>query len=136
MGSIRKSRLPRYAVVGATAYFSEMFCLLILIRILDFKPVTAVAISFWVGFVIAFSLQKLITFKNYERKPKALAWQIISYCALVTWNYGFSLALIRLFAPKISAFVVRTVAIIVIASWNYVLYHYIFKTGSIIGKIK
>lgn len=126
-----KTRLPRYIVVGACAYTAEMSSLYGLINVANFTPLTAVAVSFWIGFIVAFTLQKLITFKNYENKPRALVRQLVLYGVLVIWNYGFTLVLIALLTPMLSAFVARTGAIVIIASWNFVIYRHIFKSKSL-----
>jgi len=126
-----KSRLPLYVIVGASAYTAEMGCIYALLNILNLKPVAAVALSFWVGFAVSFTLQKLITFKNYDRRPRVLAKQVVSYAALVAWNYGFTLMLVGLLSSYVSPFVIRTATILVIALGNYFIYHRIFKTRSL-----
>lgn len=126
-----KSRLPLYVLVGSSAYAAEMSCLYVLLNVLNLKPVVAVALSFWVGFTVAFTLQKLITFKNYDRRPRVLTKQVVSYAALVAWNYGFTLMLVSWLASYVSPFVIRTGAIMIIAFWNYFIYHRIFKVGAL-----
>jgi putative flippase GtrA len=126
-----KNRLPRYVIVGACAYTAEMISLYGLIKVASFTPITAVAVSFWIGFIVAFMLQKLITFKNYEKKPRALVRQLVLYGLLVVWNYGFTLLVVALLTPMLSAFVARTGAIVAIATWNFIIYRHIFKTKSL-----
>ena len=123
-----KNRLPRYVIVGGCAYVAEMSSLYGLISLVGLKPVLAVGVSFWVGFMVAFTLQKLITFKNYDRKPRSLARQLTSYALLVAWNYGVTLVLVAILTPQLSAFVIRTGAILLIATWNFFIYKRIFKS--------
>ena len=57
-----KNRIIRYLVVGVSAYALEMAVLFGLHDGVGLSPVESVAISFWFGLVIAFALQKFITF--------------------------------------------------------------------------
>lgn len=116
--------------MGGTAYLIEITSLYVLVDSLGFSPLKAVAISFWIGFVVAFTLQKLVTFKNYERQKEEIAKQLIMYGVLVGWNYGFTLVVVKLFGSHASIIVVRTLVIIMVTSWNFLLYHLIFKVPS------
>ncbi len=135
---INKSRLAKYIVVGATAYAAEMSSLYGLIHAGHLSPLRAVAVSFWVGFVIAFVLQKLVTFQNYEKHSAAIGKQIILYSLLVAWNYGFTILSVKALSGHGSVFVIRTFVILVVTGWNYLLYQSIFKDRSQInhGKTK
>lgn len=117
----------RYLVVGAVAFVIEMSALFILHNVLKFSSVTSVAISFWVGFAIAFILQKMVTFKNYQKSAKALSKQLVFYTILVSWNYVFSLSVVALLSENFSVYALRTGTIIVIICWNFIIYKLIFK---------
>jgi len=96
--------------------------------VLGLSDLAAVAISFWIGFVVAFVLQKWVTFKNHDKQPKVIGKQLIMYGALAAWNYVFTLGLVALFSHAMSVFLIRTVAIAIITLWNYVIYRkLIFK---------
>ncbi len=119
--------LYRYLFSGGVAYITEMASLVMFREALGLSPVAAVAISFWVGFVAAFLLQKLVTFKNYERAVHRLAKQMGGYGLLTVWNYAFTLLLARLFARTTSIFVIRTGTIAIITLWNFFVYQKMFK---------
>lgn len=121
------STLQRYIIVGSTAYLFEMATLYGLRIGLGFSPLKSVAISFWVGFIVAFLLQKIVTFKNHEKHARAIAKQLAGYSLLVGWNYGFTLVSVRLLSGTLSVFVIRTLVIMIITSWNFVLYRILFK---------
>lgn len=121
------SRFFRYLIAGGTAYVVEMATLYSLRIGLELSPVRSVAVSFWAGFLVAFTLQKLITFRNYVRHARGLARQIIGYSLLVLWNYVFTLLMVRLWSGLASVFVIRTLVIIVIMSWNFAAYRILFK---------
>lgn len=124
---IRNNRLITYITVGGTAYVLEMACIYVLRNVVGLSGVNSVAISFWVGLVIAFFLQKLLTFKNRHFGLKHLLKQSIGYSVLVAWNYCFSLILVIFLQRYISVFIIRTLAILCITLWNYKLYHILFR---------
>ncbi len=113
--------------MGGLAYVLEMASLYYFVHIVRLGSLGAVAISFWVGFCVAFTLQKTLTFKNYDRRPGIVARQLGLYCLLVAFNYGFTLLAVRLLESKMSVFVIRTGVIGIITSWNFVIYRFIFK---------
>lgn len=122
-----RSVLKRYAVVGASAYVIEMSCLLVLRHFLGLSPVSAVAISFWIGLIVAFVFQKLITFKNYDKRTHIVFGQMLAYGLLVVWNYGFTLLSVKLLSRSVSVFIVRTAVILIITSWNFIVYTKLFN---------
>jgi len=124
---ILKKRLVRYLVVGSIAYLVEMGTLYLLVHEVKISPVKSVAISFWVGLVVAFILQKWVAFENHIRQATALVNQLVIYGILVAWNYIFTLLAVKLFVHSASVYVIRTFAILVITSWNYVVYRALFR---------
>jgi putative flippase GtrA len=117
----------RYLVVGGLAYVVEISALYLLNHIAGLSPLSSVAISFWIGFFVAFVLQKFITFGNHDKRAHILARQLGLYSLLVGWNYLFTLLLVKLLVGTISVFIVRTIAILIITSWNYGVYKFLFK---------
>lgn len=127
MHNLRSNKLARYIVVGGVAYLIEMAALYGLRVLAHLDSVTAVAISFWVGFVAAFLLQKYVTFQHKDARPKVLARQLGWYSLLVAWNYVFTLAVAHYFASVASIFVLRTVVILIVTTWNFAVYRWVFK---------
>jgi len=122
-----KNTFVRYLLVGGTGYIVEMGALYVLHYVCNLSSFASAAVSFWIGFVVAFVLQKLVTFKNFERRPETVARQILFYSLLTGWNYLFTLVLVKLFAGHTSVLVVRTVAIAIITLWNFVVYKRFFQ---------
>lgn len=122
-----KDILKRYLIVGGISYLVEMGALYGLHHGLGFSAVKSVAFSFWVGLIVAFILQKLVAFQNYEHSAKTLTQQIGGYGILVAWNYAFSLIATDIFAKHASVFIIRTISILIITSWNYIIYKALFK---------
>lgn len=121
-----KKLAGRYLLVGITAYLIEMGVLYFFRQVLHLGPLLSVAVSFWVGFAAAFVMQKLITFENYARSASTITKQLGGYGLLVLWNYGFTLLAVHAFSRLTSVFVIRTLAIAVITSWNFAIYKHLF----------
>jgi len=122
------NQIIRYLFVGGFSYLVEMGCLFLLHTGLGLNATLAVAISFWVGFIVAYVLQKFVTFKNKDRSRSAVTKQLLGYSLLVGWNYLFTLLVVNLFVQYISVFVLRTLVIITTTAWNYIAYKKLFKT--------
>lgn len=120
-------QIVRYLFIGGLSFVIEISVLFALNQLLHVPPTISVAISFWVGFIIAYILQKLVTFQNKEKSKRALAKQLAGYTLLVLWNYGFTLLVVELFQNNISVVVLRTIVIVITTIWNYALYKILFK---------
>jgi putative flippase GtrA len=127
MDQLRTNRLVRYVVVGAAAYLIEMGALFLLQEVVRLSGVASVAISFWIGFVVAFVLQKYVAFQHRDARPKVLVRQLAIYSVLVAWNYIFTLAIAHFFANIASIFVLRTIVILIVTVWNFAVYRLVFK---------
>jgi len=54
--------------------------------------------------------------------------QIIAFCVLVLWNFGFTLLVAHILADLVPVAVTRTVALGITTIWNFYLYKtHIFK---------
>jgi putative flippase GtrA len=123
-----KNRLVRYLIVGVSAYLMEMAVLFGLHDGLGLSPVASVAISFWFGLVVAFVLQKFVTFQNRDKKVKVVSFQLTLYGCLVAVNYLITLLAVKHLSPKYSVFAIRTGVIALGTIWNYVIYNrFLFK---------
>lgn len=127
MDRLRNNTAVRYVVVGGLAYVVEMGVLFVLSTTFGVSSVMAVAISFWIGFVVAFVLQKFVAFQHHDTRPKVVARQLALYSTLVAWNYVFTLAVAQIFANFASIFVLRTIVILVVTLWNFAVYRLVFK---------
>jgi len=118
--------MARYIAAGGVAYLAEMMSLALLLFVFYTTPLAAAAIGFWVGFVVAFVLQKYVAFQDSRHQRRVLVTQVVLYSLLVLWNYAFTLGMVALLTPALSVFVVRTAAILLISIWNYVIYRRLF----------
>lgn len=129
IGPAHRAIFKRYLLVGVTAYAVEMTALYALRHGLGYGPISSVAVSFWIGFVTAFVMQKLITFRNYEKTTRIIAKQLVGYSLLVAWNYGFTLLVVDMFSRHASVFALRTSVIVITTSWNFVAYKFLFASA-------
>ena len=125
--TLAQHQVVRYIFVGGFSFVIEIATLYSLNQVLRVSPTISVAISFWVGFIVAYTLQKLVTFQNKEKSRRALTKQLVGYSLLVVWNYSFTLLVVELFHASISVIILRTVVIAITTIWNYFLYKKLFK---------
>lgn len=122
----KKHTVLRYLFVGGTSYSFELTALLLIYHLTGSKTAAA-AVSFLLGFLIAFVLQKLIAFQDFNKEMKVLTRQWSLYILLNVWNYGFTVIWVSAF-PAHYIIVSRTAALILMSVWNYVIYRkVIFK---------
>lgn len=117
----KETLLIRYLFVGGASYAVELSLLLILVHTFHQSQTAGEAIAYWVGLGLAFILQKLVAFQNYQREIKALSRQGAIYAVLTLWNYVFTLAFMGHFDQRYLIYT-RTVALIIMSFWNYFLY--------------
>lgn len=111
----------RYVFVGGSTYVLELIAIVVAQR-LGASAIVAVAISFWIGLLISFTLQKLVTFGDTRTHHKVLLPQIAAFTLLVLFNFGFTLLVTRLLQHDLPTVVIRTLAIGVTTLWNFYLY--------------
>ncbi len=120
----------RYLVVGGSIYGLELVVIVIAQRF-GASAVLAVGLSFWIGLVVSFALQKLVTFGDKRLHHRVLLPQIIAFSLLVLFNFGFTLLVTKLLYPALPAVVTRTLALGITTIWNFYLYKTrIFKTDA------
>lgn len=120
----------RYLVIGGSVYIFEL-AVIAAAQALGASDVWAVALSFWLGLLASFGLQKFVAFSDKRVHHKVLLPQIVAFSLLVLWNFGFTVGVTKLLSPMISPFICRTVALAVTTLWNFYLYRTrIFKPGA------
>jgi putative flippase GtrA len=118
----------RYLIIGGSVYALELV-VITLSQSLGASAILAVGLSFWIGLVVSFLLQKLITFSDKRTHHKVLVPQIIAFSLLVLFNFGFTVLVTKLLARTIPAVATRTLALLITTIWNFYLYRTrIFKT--------
>lgn len=124
------SQLQRYLFIGLSVYIIEVL-VIVVTQHLGGSAIIAVGLSFWVGLVASFTLQKLITFKDRRSHHSVLVPQAVAYTLLVLFNFGFTILVTNLLTPELPAVFIRTIALGITTIWNFYLYKtHIFKTDS------
>lgn len=111
----------RYLLVGGSVYVFELAVIVIAQRAGN-SAITAVAISYVLGTLVSFGLQKLVTFGDKRMHHRILIPQLVATCLLVVFNFGFTLAVTAALAHVIPAVVSRTIALLTTTIWNFYLY--------------
>ncbi len=115
------SQIIRYLVVGGAGYIVELV-VITLARAAGATAAVSVAISFTVGFVATFFLQKLLTFRDSRMHKKVVAKQFVAVTALVIVNFWFAVLVANLLDGVVSAQVSRTISLAITTIWNFILY--------------
>lgn len=113
--------LVRYILVGGISFAAELALLLLFTGVFDIQRTIATAVTFWVGLILAFVLQKLFAFKDYQKDLRAISRQGVSYGLLVAWNYTFTLFVVSVFPSRYLVFS-RVLAVAITTVWNYFIY--------------
>jgi putative flippase GtrA len=118
---LRQRQGARYIVVGGSTYVFELAAIVVA-QYFGAGAVLAVAVSFWLGLLISFTLQKLITFGDKRTHHRILLPQFVMFAALVLFNFGFTVGVTDLLQHSLPVVVIRTLAIGITTLWNYYLY--------------
>jgi putative flippase GtrA len=121
----------RYLMVGGSVYVLELAVIVVAQHWFGASAVVAVGLSFWIGLVVSFVLQKLVTFSDKRVHNKVLLGQIIAVTLLVIFNFGFTILVTKLLQRHLPAVITRTLALGITTLWNFYLYRTrIFKTDA------
>ncbi len=116
-----KNPTMRYLIVGGSVYVLELVIIVVAQR-LGATPVQAVTLSFLVGLVVSFMLQKLFTFGDTRMHHKVVIPQVVAVVLLVLFNLAFTLVVTELLQHILSPVVTRTLALGITTIWNFYLY--------------
>lgn len=120
--------LVRYIVIGVSIYIFELL-VIVVAQSLGAKAVVAVGISFWLGLIASFMLQKFVTFGDKRVHHKVLLPQMVAFAVLVLWNFLFTVGVTAALDSWVSPTITRTIALGITTIWNFYLYKTrIFRT--------
>src|SRR6266576_4853113 len=111
----------RYLVIGGSVYLLELV-VIVVAQELGASAVVAVGLSCWIGLIVSFGLQKIITFGDRRLHHRVLIPQIIAYSLLVVFNFGFTIGVTKLLSNVVPAVATRTLALAITTLWNFYLY--------------
>jgi putative flippase GtrA len=111
----------RYLITGVSVYLFELV-IIVIVRQLGGSAVLATGLSFWLGLITSFVIQKLFTFGDKRTSAGILGPQLIAFSVLVLFNFAFTLFVTHLLEKSLPATVIRTIALIITTFWNFYLY--------------
>jgi putative flippase GtrA len=119
----------RYLVIGVSVYLFELV-VIVVAQALGANTLLAIGLSFWLGLMVSFLLQKLVTFRDHRMQHRVVLSQLAAVTGLVIFNFGFTLLVAELLRNLLPAVVSRTLALGATTIWNFYLYRTrIFKTS-------
>lgn len=113
--------LKRYLVVGVAVYVFEL-TVIVVAETLGASGVQAVGLSFWLGLLLSFGLQKVVTFGDRRLHHRIVLPQLVAYSLLVLFNFSFTVAFTALLTPALPAVICRTGTLGITTLWNFYLY--------------
>ncbi len=79
-------RVARYLVAGGTGAFVNLGTLFVLVHFGEFYYLTGSVVSFLVAFSVSFILQKLWTFRDFEKNNALVGKQLYRYLLIALFN--------------------------------------------------
>jgi putative flippase GtrA len=132
MNTKLKPTTLRYLTIGIVVYVFELIVIVIAVAA-HMTSLVAVGLSFWLGLIVSFILQKFITFRDKRTNKKVLIPQLLAVSCLVIFNFGFTLLVTKLSTHIIPPTISRTLALGITTIWNFYLYRTrIFQTSPIL----
>lgn len=111
----------RYLITGVSVYIFELL-VIVVVRQMGGSAVLATGLSFWLGLIVSFIIQKIFTFGDKRKSASVLGPQLLAFSLLVLFNFGFTLLATSLLDQWLPATVIRTLALGVTTIWNFYLY--------------
>lgn len=113
--------LKRYLIIGISVYLFELV-VIVVAQTAGASAVVAVGLSFWLGLIASFLLQKLVAFGDKRLHRQILIPQVLAFSLLVLFNFGFTILVTKLLVSFIPAVLTRTLALGITTLWNFYLY--------------
>lgn len=118
----------RYLLVGGSVYIFELG-VIVVAQWQGASSLFAVGLSFWLGLILSFGLQKVLTFRDKRLHHRVLIPQLLAFSLLVLFNFIFTLAVTKLLVHLFPPALTRTLALACTTIWNFYLYRTrIFKS--------
>ena len=124
----RHGKVLRFITSGGTAAAVHFAVLILLVEVFAVYAVTSSVIAFLVAFAFSFILQKLWTFRNFNRE--AAGRQAVIYFAIAGTNFFINAGLMFLFIEYLALpyLIAQVLTSGLIAIESYFLYqHVVFK---------
>lgn len=116
-----KRPFGRYLVIGGSVYLLELI-VIVIAQHYGASAEVAVSLSFWIGLMVSFALQKFVTFGDKRVHHKILLPQTLAFSLLVLFNFSFTILVTRLLSDWLPVVIIRTLALGVTTIWNFYLY--------------
>ncbi len=122
LNKLIEKRFLHYLIAGASAFFVEYGCFYVLYTIFNIHLIIANSVSFLLGLLTSFFLNRLWTFSNNSYTKKA-THQLVFYVVLAVINLLLTNVLLEALArfgvdPRFG----KILAMIITSLWNFFLF--------------
>jgi putative flippase GtrA len=117
---ILSNRPIKFILTGGIAFGVEYTSFIFLVYFVDSNIVVSNIVSFSLGLVTSFLLNKNWVFGNKEKSKR----QPILYLSLALFNLAISTLIIGTVGKIIEPAIIKIIMVIMIAVWNYFIYKY------------
>jgi putative flippase GtrA len=121
MEALLQRPFVRYLIVGGGVYLLELGIILVA-QNMGASATVAVALSFWIGLLVSFLLQKFVTFSDKRTHHRIVIKQALAVVTLVAWNFVFTILVTKLLEDRLAPTITRTIALAITTFWNFYLY--------------
>lgn len=108
----------KFILTGGVAFGVEYASFIFLVYLVDSNLVVSNIVSFSLGLVTSFLLNKNWVFNNKEKSKR----QPILYLALALFNLAISTLIIGTVGKIIEPAIIKIIMVIIIAIWNYFIF--------------
>lgn len=108
-------------MIGISVYVFELV-VIVAAQAAGVSALVSVGLSFWLGMMASFGLQKIVTFNDRRVHHKILILQFLAFGLLVFFNFGVTLLVTKLLIGYVPAVFTRTLALGLTTVWNFYLY--------------
>lgn len=113
-------RVLRFLISGGLAFTVEYIAFIMLIYVFNIGLAISNVISFCLGLIASFILNKYWVFNDNQKSKK----QPVIYGSLAICNLAISTLVISTAGAVVEPAIVKVVMVISIAIWNYFIYKY------------
>lgn len=119
-------KVIKFLITGGTAAFVEFVLFYILHGVYGVNPLVSQTISFLVGFVISFVVNKLWVFGSTGNTKH----ELLKYCVLAVINIILSnIVVYLLLSLGVVFWMTKIIVMAMVATWNYLLFQKIIFTS-------
>jgi putative flippase GtrA len=126
---LSEKRAFRYVTSGGGSFVVEYGSFIVFFYLVQLSPVVSNTISYILSLITSFLLNKYWVFRGGQQQRR-ISHQLAIFGVMASWNLLFTdVAIHWLISRDVEAFVAKMILIVIVASWNFLLFQkLIFKS--------